>query len=373
MAEPRLADWLDLVALGTVADVVPLDANNRILVRNGLERIRAGRCRPGIRALFEVAGRDPASAQATDLGFTLGPRLNAAGRLSDMSLGIECLLADDMERARTLAGELDRLNRERRDIEDDMKAQAEDLLAAWVQEPAPDLAGADANDSPLGLCLFHPEWHQGVIGILAARVKEARHRPVIAFAPQDPAQPHGILKGSARSIPGLHIRDALDEVAARHPGLISKFGGHAMAAGLSLPAAHFDAFRAAFDAVVRSHLAPADLDPVLLSDGEIPHPGLDLGLARALATGGPWGQAFPEPLFDGRFRVVSQRILKERHLKLVLSPEGSSRMIDAIAFNQAQDHAAGLPEWLHLAYRLDVNRYRGEESLQLRVEQMEPA
>jgi len=359
LAEPNLAELLDLVALGTVADVVPLDANNRILVHQGLQRIRAGRCRPGITALLQVAGRNPARAQAADMGFAVGPRLNAAGRLDDMSLGIECLLTDDPDTAQRLAAELDALNRERRRIEDTMRDQAMAILADWAP---------DEGDLPWGLCLYDPSWHQGVIGILASRIKERHHRPVIAFAPAD----NGELKGSARSIPGLHIRDALDEVAARHPGLLSKFGGHAMAAGMSLAADHLEDFRAAFDAVVREHLDPAALQAQISSDGEIPSAQLNLELAQLIAAGGPWGQAFPEPLFDGEFELVGQRVVGERHYKLVLRPAGGGPLLDAIAFNQVELHPE-LPPRLRLAYRLDANEFRGNISLQLRVEYLEPA
>jgi len=359
IAEPNLAELLDVVALGTVADVVPLDANNRILVHQGLQRIRAGRCRPGITALLQVAGRNPARAQASDMGFAVGPRLNAAGRLDDMSLGIECLLAEDPDVALQMAGELDALNRERRRIEGGMQDQAMAILADWSLDDA---------DLPWGLCLFDESWHQGVIGILASRIKERYHRPVIAFAPAD----NGEIKGSARSIPGLHIRDALDEVAARHPDLLSKFGGHAMAAGLSLAADRFADFQAAFDAVVREHLDPAALQAVIASDGEIPGPELTLELASQLAAGGPWGQAFPEPLFDGVFELVGQRIVGGKHYKLVLRSPDNGAIIDAIAFNQVELHPE-LPPRLRLAYRLDANEFRGNVSLQLRVEHLEPA
>jgi single-stranded-DNA-specific exonuclease len=293
------------------------------------------------------------------MGFAVGPRLNAAGRLDDMSLGIECLLADDPDVALQMAGELDALNRERRRIEGDMQDQAMAILADWSMDDA---------DLPWGLCLFDESWHQGVIGILASRIKERYHRPVIAFAPAD----KGEIKGSARSIPGLHIRDALDEVAARHPDLLSKFGGHAMAAGLSLAADRFADFQAAFDAVVREHLDPAALQAVIASDGEIPGPELTLALASQLEAGGPWGQAFPEPLFDGVFELVGQRIVGDKHYKLVLRSPDNGAIIDAIAFNQVALHPE-LPPRLRLAYRLDANEFRGNVSLQLRVEHLEPA
>ena len=361
LPEPNMAEYLDLVALGTVADVVPLDANNRILVYQGLARIRAGRCRPGITALLQVAGRNPQRVVATDMGFAVGPRLNAAGRLDDMSLGIECLLADEPDVAARLAEDLDRLNRERRGIEDAMKEQALAMLD--------ELHLAANGDMPWGLCLYDEGWHQGVIGILASRIKERYHRPVIAFAPGNP----GEIKGSARSIPGLHVRDVLDEVAARHPGLLAKFGGHAMAAGMTLSADRFEAFREAFDTVVRTHLTADDLQAVVHSDGELDADELNLDLAWTLADGGPWGQAFPEPVFDGCFEILSQRIVGERHWKLVLRPANSDHAVDAIAFHQVQNFPDALPRRLRAAYRLEANEFRGNVNLQLRIEHMEPA
>lgn len=353
IAEPNLAELLDLVALGSVADVVPLDANNRILVHQGLARIRAGRARPGLRALLEVAGRDHRRITSTDLGFILGPRLNAAGRLDDMSLGIECLLCEDEPLARDMAVQLDALNQDRKAIEQGMQREA---LAQLRDLPTEQL--------PFGLCLFEPDWHQGVIGILASRLKERYHRPTIAFADAG----DGLLKGSARSIPGFHIRDALDAVAARHPGLISKFGGHAMAAGLSLPQANFGAFSAAFDAEVRRQLAEEDLAGRLLSDGQLGADEFHLELARVLRQAGPWGQHFPEPLFHGVFEIVQQRLVGERHLKMVLRTECGSRQLDAIAFNVDREQWPNpTVRWAELAYKLDVNEFRGQESVQLLV------
>ncbi len=358
VAEPNLAQFLDLVALGTVADVVSLDRNNRILVQQGIRRIRAGQCVPGLQALLEVAGRDLPRVVATDLGFAAGPRLNAAGRLDDMSLGIECLLADDAPSARVMAVELDALNRDRREIESGMQAQALAVLG--------DLELDDAS-LPLGLCLFDPDWHQGVIGILAARIKERYHRPVIAFA----SSGAGELKGSARSVAGLHIRDVLDAVAVRHPQLITRFGGHAMAAGLTLAEENYPAFAAAFDTEVSRHLAREDLGSVIHSDGELDEQELSLEFARLLRDASPWGQGFPAPLFDGVFVVTGQRVVGERHLKLTLQTvAGGGRPIDAIAFNTpALPAACGK---VHLAYRLDVNAYRGIESAQLVVEHIDP-
>lgn len=358
MAEPNLAELLDLVALGSVADVVPLDANNRILVHQGLARIRAGRARPGLRALLEVAGRDCRRITSTDLGFILGPRLNAAGRLDDMSLGIEMLLCEDEGIARDMAVQLDQLNQDRKAIEQGMQREA---LAQLKELPV--------EEMPFGLCLFDPEWHQGVIGILASRLKERYHRPTIAFADAG----DGTLKGSARSVPGFHIRDALDAVAARHPGLISKFGGHAMAAGLSLPQENFGAFAAGFDAEVRRQLEEDDLTGRLLSDGQLSAEEFHLELARALRQAGPWGQHFPEPLFHGIFQIVQQRVVGERHLKLVLKTECGSLQLDAIAFNIDREIWPNpTVRWAEVAYKLDVNEFRGNESVQLMVAHIAP-
>ncbi len=356
IAEPNLAQYLDLVALGTVADVVPLDRNNRILVQQGVQRMRAGRCVPGIRALLEVAGRSLSRLVSTDLGFTVGPRLNAAGRLDDMSLGIECLLADDAKAASEMAARLDALNRERKDIESDMQSRALEAIENLK---------LDDKQLPVGLCLFDPGWHQGVIGILAARIKERFHRPVIAFARSG----DGEIKGSARSVSGLHIRDALDAVAARHPDLIAKFGGHAMAAGLSLPEAHYPAFASAFDEEVSRQLSRDDLNGVIYSDGELAEQELSLETAQLLRDASPWGQGFPAPVFEGDFNVISHRVVGQRHLKMTLSPERGNCQIDGIAFNTEV-----LPrgsQRVHMAYRLDVNEYRGIVTPQLIVEHME--
>ena len=358
--EPNMAEFLDLVALGTVADVVPLDRNNRVLVHQGLGRIRMGRCRPGISALLAIAGRNPARVQATDMGFAVGPRLNAAGRIDDMSLGIACLLAEGREEARALAVELDRLNRERRAIEGEMQQQADAILAAW--------APRQQSELPWGLCLFQDGWHQGVIGILASRVKERHHRPVIAFA----SAGDGLLKGSARSIPGLHIRDVLDEVAVREPDLLRKFGGHAMAAGMTIRQADFEGFAEVFDQVVRSHLQADDLNAVIRSDGAIAEDEMNLDTVRAIMDGGPWGQGFAEPIFDDRFEVVSSRVVGEKHWKLVLRPVSGELAVDAIAFN-AVDELPVMPNRVHAAYRLDENEWQGRVSLQLRIEHLREA
>lgn len=361
LAEPNLAALLDLVALGTVADVVPLDRVNRVLVAQGLQRIRAGRACPGIAALLEVAGRDPRRVTTTDLGFFVGPRLNAAGRLEDMSIGIDCLLADDPLRARELAAQLDALNRERRDIEQQMQAQALAMVDA--------LQLGGTADLPLGLCLYDEAWHQGVVGLLASRLKERLHRPVIAFAPAD----GGWLRGSGRSVPGVHIRDCLDAVATANDGLLERFGGHAMAAGLTLRATDLPRFRMAFDAEVRRHLAPEDAAGVVQSDGEVPAGELTLGLAEAIRAGGPWGQGFPEPLFDNAFEVLERRVVGGHHLKLRLRHWDGTAGVEAIAFNRAQEASSGLPDRVRIAYHLDVNDFRGESRLQLRVAHWEAA
>ncbi|SDE89342.1 single-stranded-DNA-specific exonuclease RecJ [Phytopseudomonas seleniipraecipitans] len=356
--EPNLGELLDLVALGSVADVVPLDANNRILVHQGLARIRAGRARPGLRALLEVAGKQHGRITSTDLGFILGPRLNAAGRLDDMSLGIECLLCEDEALARDMAVQLDQFNQDRKAIEQGMQREA---LAQLKDLPLENL--------PFGLCLFEADWHQGVIGILASRLKERYHRPTIAFADAG----DGLYKGSARSVPGFHIRDALDAVASRHPGLISKFGGHAMAAGLSLPAEHFETFAAAFDEEVRRQLCEDDLTGRLLSDGVLSIDEFNLPLARELRNAGPWGQHFPEPLFHGAFQLVQQRIVGERHLKVVLKSECGSLQLDGIAFGVDREVWPNpTVRWVELAYKLDVNEFRGQESVQLLISHLAP-
>lgn len=360
--EPNMASFLDLVALGTVADVVPLDHNNRILVAQGLQRMRAGVARPGILALLEVAGRTPQKLVASDLGFIIGPRLNAAGRLDDMSLGIQCLLCDSPALAREMALSLDELNRDRKAIESGMQKEALQMLQKVLVD--------DAESLPWGLCLYDASWHQGVIGILASRIKDRYHRPVIVFADAG----DGEIKGSARSIPGLHIRDALDAVAARHPGLLHKFGGHAMAAGMSLARENFSAFAKAFDEEVRRQLSDDDLKAVLVSDGELLPDDFNLMIAAQLREAGPWGQHFPEPLFDGEFFLIQQRIVGEKHLKMVLSHDAAGKqLLDAIAFNvDVQRWPNAQTNRVRLAYRLDINEYRGKQSVQLMVEYLEP-
>ncbi|MGV8843501.1 MAG: single-stranded-DNA-specific exonuclease RecJ [Pseudomonas sp.] len=356
--EPNLAELLDLVALGSVADVVPLDANNRILVHQGLARIRAGRARPGLQAILEVAGKASERLTSSDLGFIIGPRLNAAGRLDDMSLGIECLLCSDTDLARDMAVQLDQLNQDRKAIEQGMQREA------LVQ-----LKDLPLDGLPFGLCLCDADWHQGVIGILASRLKERYHRPTIAFA----AAGEGMLKGSARSVPGFHIRDAVDRVATQHPGLISTFGGHAMAAGLSLPEANFATFAAAFDAEVRRQLCEDDLTGRLLSDGALAVEEFHLELAKTLRNAGPWGQHFPEPMFHGVFQLVQQRIVGERHLKVVLKSECGSLQLDGIAFGVDREIWPNpTVRWVEVAYKLDVNEFRGNESVQLLIAHLAP-
>ncbi|HEY0634826.1 MAG TPA: single-stranded-DNA-specific exonuclease RecJ [Gammaproteobacteria bacterium] len=359
--EPNLAQLLDLVALGTVADVVVLDHTNRILVAQGLARIRSGQACAGIRALLEIAGRQPLRIVSADLGFAVGPRLNAAGRLADMTLGIRCLLSDDEDEARELAQQLDQINRERRATEDDMHNDALMRLQTLFEADVPQAL-------PFGLCLYDPAWHQGVIGILASRIKERLHRPVIIFTDSGEEE----IKGSARSVSGVHIRDVLDAIAKRYPGLLSKFGGHAMAAGMTLRRSDFEHFHDAFDAEVRRHLSAEDLRGVVLSDGELLAEEIDLTLAEMLRQAVPWGQGFPEPLFDGEFEVAQQRVVGERHLKLKLRWPGSRRLIDAIAFHADLDNWPEQVQRVQTAYRLDVNEFRGERSVQLIVEHLRP-
>ncbi|MBS7522603.1 single-stranded-DNA-specific exonuclease RecJ [Serratia ureilytica] len=360
LAMPNLAELLDLVALGTVADVVPLDANNRILVYQGLNRIRAGKCRPGIRALLEVANRDARQLAANDLGFALGPRLNAAGRLDDMSIGVALLLSDDIAQARMLANDLDALNQTRREIEQGMQMEALQLC---------DQLERTSTELPYGLAMYHPEWHQGVVGILASRIKERFHRPVIAFAPAG----DGILKGSGRSVPGLHMRDALERLDMLNPGLMMKFGGHAMAAGLSLEEAKFDEFRQRFGELVGEWLDPAMLEGVIWSDGELAMQELSLTTAELLREGGPWGQAFPEPTFDGKFRILQQRLVGEKHLKLMVEPLGGGPLLDGIAFNvDTTLWPDSSVREVELAYKLDVNEFRGNRNVQLLIQHLWP-
>ncbi|HTQ98604.1 MAG TPA: single-stranded-DNA-specific exonuclease RecJ [Candidatus Acidoferrum sp.] len=357
--EPNLASLLDLVALGTVADVVPLDDNNRCLVKHGLALIRQRRCRPGITALLEVGGRDPARCVASDLGFAAGPRLNAAGRLDDMSLGIECLLTDDPLQAATMAQQLDALNRDRKLIEQEMQDSALQQLETLTL----------SDEEHASLCLYDSSWHQGVIGLLASRLKDRLHCPVLVFADAGvDADGEPLVKGSARSIAGIHMRDLLDSVATHNPGLLDKFGGHAMAAGLTLAKKHFDVFAAAIDAEVRRNVDPGVLQRETWHDGELPGECLTLPFAEQLRLLMPWGQQFPEPLFLGDFTIRNQRVLAERHLKLSVTT--GAAVIDAIAFQQAPLLQADARR-VRLLYKLDVNEYRGERAPQLVVEHLE--
>ncbi|EAX6541403.1 single-stranded-DNA-specific exonuclease RecJ [Salmonella enterica] len=357
---PNLAELLDLVALGTVADVVPLDANNRILTWQGLSRIRAGKCRPGIKALLEISNRDPQQLAASDLGFALGPRLNAAGRLDDMSVGVALLLCDNLGEARVLASELDALNQTRKEIEQGMQAEAL-ILCEKLERSSETLPG--------GLAMYHPEWHQGVVGILASRIKERFHRPVIAFAPAG----DGTLKGSGRSIQGLHMRDALERLDTLYPDLMIKFGGHAMAAGLSLEEHKFKQFQQRFGELVTEWLDPALLQGEVISDGPLSAAEMSMEVAQLLRDAGPWGQMFPEPLFDGRFRLLQQRLVGERHLKVMVEPVGGGPLLDGIAFNIDTTcwPDNGVRE-VELAYKLDINEFRGNRSLQIIIDDIWP-
>ena len=356
-SEPNLARFLDLVALGTVADVVPLDYNNRILVRQGLERIRAGMASPGVLALLRVGKRDYRHVVASDLGFAAGPRLNAAGRLEDMGVGIRCLLSDDPEEALEIAEELDTLNRQRKTLQETMQTEAVEQVETLLDSLGDQL--------PFSLCLHDDRWHQGIVGLVASRIKEAKHRPVIAFAPE--SEGAETLKGSARSISGLHIRDVLAHVDAGHPGLIRAFGGHAMAAGLSLERERLDVFRQALEHSVRAFLDNEAPRREVLTDGELNPGDLALDFAHELAALGPWGQRYPEPLFEGAFEVVDQRIVGGAHLKMVLRPAEGGEPVDAIAFGMLPEDLPSRSR-LRLLYRLDVNHFRGQTSVQLRVE-----
>ena len=358
--EPGLAQFLDLVALGTVADLVPLDHNNRVLVRQGLERIRRGMARPGLMALLRLGKRDYRFASASDLGFAVGPRLNAAGRLEDMSTGIRCLLSDDSAEAMRLANQLDELNQQRRGMQEQMQQEALDQVEGL-------LASLQQQDLPPALCLFDKSWHQGIVGLVASRVKDVVHRPVFAFAPESAGA--RLLKGSARSVKGLHIRDVLAYVDSHHPGLIKAFGGHAMAAGLTLDGDQYPQFEKSVAAAVTVILDGTELSAELLTDGELTAAEVSLGFAVSLEKLGPWGQRFPEPIFDGLFEVIESRVVGGSHLKMIVRTIDGSEPVDAIAFNR-------LPEDLpssgavRLLYRLGINRWRGNESCQLLVEEI---
>ena len=361
---PNMSQFLDLVALGTVADVVSLDHNNRVLVRQGLQRIRKGMARPGITALITVAGRVAERLRESDLGFSVAPRLNAAGRLDDMSLGIECLLSQSIDEAQSLAQHLDKLNTERRKIEKEMKSQA-------LAELDHLLSKVESGDLPSGLCLFDSTWHQGVIGVLAGRLKERYHRPVIVFAQVSPTE----LKGSARSISGVNIRDVLANIDKSNPGLIDKFGGHAMAAGLSLHPDALSGFKAAFIEQITVLMSQDNLlTHVTVTDGALSSVELNQDLAQLLQDAGPWGQSFPEPLFDNIFEVLDQRLVGQHHLKLTLSLPASDLPIDAIAFHINPNHWPNhRVTWIHAVYKLDINMYQGRSKLQLILNDFQPA
>lgn len=359
IVEPNLAQFLDIVAVGTVADVAKLDYNNRILVDQGLRRIRADKCCAGVRALLTVAGKKLFRVSSTDLGFVVGPRLNAAGRLEDMSLGIECLLTDDESHAIELAKQLNDLNEERKHIEQEMQKQALEVLKSNKFE------NVDAHR--FGIALYDADWHQGVIGIVAARLKEKFHRPVVVFAQTTETE----LKGSARSIPGLHIRDAIDLLATRYPELVNTFGGHAMAAGMSIPKQSFEDFAVAFNQIIEELVSPEQLEAILLSDGELKENELSLDIAELLFSAGPWGQGFPEPIFDGVFKVNDHRIVGKHHLKLNLTPSSGHQKIDAIAFNIDKHQWNEELEEVRIAYQLTINEFRGIRSPQLIVQFLE--
>ncbi|MGY4676211.1 single-stranded-DNA-specific exonuclease RecJ [Pasteurella sp. P03HT] len=358
--QPNFSELLDLVALGTIADVVPLDQNNRILAYQGLARIRAQRCRCGIRALAEVANRDISQFAASDLGFSIAPRLNAAGRLDNMSVGVELLLAEDMATARALAHELDSLNQTRKEIEQGMKLEALEIcrhLTALQQR------------LPQGIVLYQADWHQGVLGILASRIKDQFHRPVVAFTREQA----GMLKGSARSVEGLHLRDVLERIYSQCPEIILKFGGHAMAAGLTIREEYFDAFQMEFNRVVTEWLGDEALQDIIWTDGELATPQLTLDIAETLKQAGPWGQAFPEPLFDGEFKILQQRIVGEKHLKMLVEPQQGGPLLDAIAFNVDTRYYPDLSmRSAKFAYKLDINEFRGQRNVQLLVDYIVP-
>jgi single-stranded-DNA-specific exonuclease len=356
---PNMAQFLDLVALGTVADVVSLDCNNRILVAQGLRRIRAGKCRMSIKALLAITKRNFENVLTCDLGFVIAPRINAVGRLDDMSVGVECLLTEDVERARSIAKQLDVLNNERRGIEEDMRRQAIRILDDLQLE----------QDLPSGLCIFEETWHQGVLGILASRLKDKLHRPVIAFTAISETE----IRGSARSVGGVHMRDVLNKISVQNPGLITRFGGHAMAAGLSLERESYEMFAQIFRAEVEQHLGSADLDGVIYTDGELPAEYFNLATAGLLRDAGPWGEGFAEPAFFGEFVLVDQRLVGQKHLKLTLRTPETKQEIDAICFNVNPNIWPNFRcAKAKMVYRLGINEYNGRRSLQLTIDELIP-
>lgn len=362
---PNLARLLDIVALGTVADVVPLDKNNRTMVAHGLKLIKQNKSIPGITEILKQSGRSLSTLSASDLGFSVAPKLNAAGRLTDMTLGIECLLSDDLEKVKEITNQLIDLNKERRQIQEEMHDQAMQVLDNFIQK--------SSEEIPKGLCLYDSDWHQGVIGILAAKVKENFHRPVIAFAKEsDKEQGNIIIKGSARSINGLHIRDLLEEITRRHPGLVLTFGGHAMAAGLTIKESDFNNFSSIFNETLNDFIALENMQDEYLTDGELSSQDLSMTLAHEIQHAGPWGQQFPEPVFEGHFKVMDRRVVGENHLKLRLQVDGNNRIFDAIAFNLTDEHWPLNTEEIHSVYRLGINEFRGNRQMQLFIEHISP-
>jgi len=357
--EPNMSQFLDLVALGTVADVVPLDRNNRVLVQQGLQRIRAGQARAGIAALLNVAKKDFRTIAASDLGFVVGPRLNAAGRMDDMSIGIECLLTSDAHQAASLAQQLDDINKARREVEDSMRVEALELVKKL---------DVKQSKNQVGYCLFDKSWHQGIVGLVASRVKERVKRPVVALAPADVSNPEGEWKGSFRSVEGVHIRDVIARIDALHSDLIIKFGGHAMAAGMSIVEANIEAFVVAFDQVLREMTAGKDWTQTIMSDGELAHNEFDVNIAEQLRYSSPWGSGFPAPLFDGFFEVCDARVVGDSHAKMLLRPRDSDDTYDAICFGYLREHELLPRGIIHVVYRLDVNYYQGMKKLQMLVE-----
>jgi single-stranded-DNA-specific exonuclease len=362
---PNLAQLLDIVALGTVADVVPLDKNNRVMVAHGLKLIKQNKSIVGIAEILNISGRSLLRLSASDLGFSIAPRLNAAGRLTDMSLGIECLLTDDVKQAKEMAVQLDNLNKERRQIQDEMHEQAILVLDEYLKNRS--------GEVPHGLCLYEPDWHQGVIGIVAAKVKESFNRPVIAFAKEsEGSEGNSIIKGSARSVNGLHIRDLLEDISRLYPDLILTFGGHAMAAGLTIKESDFESFSISFIEVLENHISLEDMQDEFVTDGELSSNDLSMIFAEEIQAAGPWGQLFPEPVFEGEFKIINKRIVGSKHLKLTLQVEENSRTIDAIAFNMTDEDWPHDVENIFSLYRLGINDFRGNSTLQLFVEYIEP-
>ena len=358
---PNLANFLDLVALGTIADLVPLDKNNRTMVAHGLKLIKNNKSKPGIYALLNQAGRQLSKLTSSDLSFAVAPRLNAAGRLTDMSLGIECLLTDDEDDAIKIAGKLNRLNIERRKIQDNMQEEALAELEKYLQDTS--------GEIPYGICIYNKDWHQGVVGILASKIKEKFNRPVIVFAKEN----EGVLKGSARSISGLHIKDVFDEIATLHPDLILTFGGHAMAAGLTIKESEYSNFSNIFNKYANQYISSDKLEDEYLTDGELSDEDFTVPLAQAIQDAGPWGQSFPEPTFAGQFKILDKRVVGENHLKLKLQSRDNSATLDAIAFNMTDTNWPPETQQIVSTYRLGINDFQGNTQVQLFLEHIEPS